>query len=210
MNSMTLTDIKKTKRGSYALFFDGEFQFSVNDDVLISYNLSKDMKVDDCLFCELRRKSDIGRAKNKAYRYLSVRAHSREELKKKLEREFDALTSESAVEDIEKLGYVDDYSYAKSCFDYVITRKKMSCRQAENYLANKGIDREIISEILCDYKNSERAVLDEIIENKYMDKLNKKDYNKVFTSLVRKGFSPKDISDALQTFIEEDDDRYDY
>jgi len=207
---MTLTDIKKTKRGSYALFFDGEFKFSINDDVLISYKLTKDMIVDDYLFSELQRKSDIGRAKNKAYRYLSMRAHSREELKKKLEREFDPLTSGLAVEDIEKLGYIDDYSYAKSCLDYVIIRKKMSYRQAEKYLSNKGIAREIISEILCDYKNNERAVLEEIIENNYKDKLNIKGYNKVFASLARKGFSPKDISDALQTFIGGDDDEYDY
>ena len=36
----TITDLRQTKQGRIAVFFDGEFDFSVDDETLVQYHLA--------------------------------------------------------------------------------------------------------------------------------------------------------------------------
>ena len=85
-----LTQIKETKKGRLALFLDGEFAFSLDEDTFAAAALHQDDELEDWQIEELRKKSETRRALDKAMDYLSLRDHAAGELYQKLCRKFDA------------------------------------------------------------------------------------------------------------------------
>ena len=101
---MILTDIKQTKKGRYALFCNEKFQFSVDEEILVKYDLKEGMSITEEALSELLSESDFNRAKEKAYRLLTYRNHSRSELTEKLEQSFDEHTACAVAEKMAELG----------------------------------------------------------------------------------------------------------
>jgi len=83
-----LTQIKETKKGRMALFLDGEFAFSLDEDTFAAAALHQDDELEDWQIEELRKKSETRRALDKAMDYLSLRDHAAGELYQKLCRKF--------------------------------------------------------------------------------------------------------------------------
>ena len=77
-----LTQIKETKKGRLALFLDGEFAFSLDEDTFAAAALHQDDELEDWQIEELRKKSETRRALDKAMDYLSLRDHAAGELLK--------------------------------------------------------------------------------------------------------------------------------
>ena len=71
-----LTQIKETKKGRLALFFDGEFAFSLDEDTFADAGLHQDDELEDWQIEELRKKSETRRALDKAMDYLALRDHA--------------------------------------------------------------------------------------------------------------------------------------
>ena len=61
-----LTQIKETKKGRLALFMDGEFAFSLDEDTFAAAALHQDDELEDWQIEELRKKSETRRALDKA------------------------------------------------------------------------------------------------------------------------------------------------
>ena len=60
-----LTQIKETKKGRLALFFDGEFAFSLDEQTFSDAALHQDDLLEDWQIEELRKKSETRRALDK-------------------------------------------------------------------------------------------------------------------------------------------------
>ena len=60
-----LTQIKETKKGRLALFFDGEFAFSLDEQTFADAALHQDDLLEDWQIEELRKKSETRRALDK-------------------------------------------------------------------------------------------------------------------------------------------------
>mgnify|MGYP000131565879 CR=1 FL=1 len=99
-----LTQIKETKKGRLALFLDGEFAFSLDEDTFAAAALHQDDELEDWQIEELRKKSETRRALDKAMDYLSLRDHAAGELYQKLCRKFDAHSAAYAVARAGELG----------------------------------------------------------------------------------------------------------
>ena len=76
----TLTAITETKRGRYALFFDGEFAFSLDEDTFAACALHAGDELTEAEIYDLRQKSDARRALDKAMDLLALRDHPAGEL----------------------------------------------------------------------------------------------------------------------------------
>ena len=68
-----LTQIKETKKGCMALFFDGEFAFSLDADTFAKADLHEEDLLEEWQIEDLRKQSDTRRALDKAMDYLSLR-----------------------------------------------------------------------------------------------------------------------------------------
>ena len=108
-----LTQIKGTKKGRLALFLDGEFAFSLDEDTFAAAALHQDDELENWQIEELRKKSETRRALDKAMDYLSLRDHAAGELYQKLCRKFDAHSAAYAVARAGELGLLNDVSFAR-------------------------------------------------------------------------------------------------
>jgi regulatory protein len=91
----------------------------------------------------------LKRAKNTAYRYLTIRPRSRKELEDKLnDREFPADVISSVLDHVSRLGYLDDRAFAAQWAASRVRSRGFGSRRIGQELRNKGIGRDTIKETL--------------------------------------------------------------
>ena len=184
-----LTQIKETKKGRLALFFDGEFAFSLDENTFADAALHQDDDLEDWQIEELRKKSDTRRALDKAMDYLALRDHAAGELYQKLCRKFDAHSAAYAVARAGELG---------------LLRKRKSRREIMQDLNAKGIDRdtaaEVVEELFAetdDGENPEVETARALVQRQYASKLAAGKRDQVAAALARRGFSHAVIREVL-------------
>lgn len=203
-----LTQIKETKKGRLALFLDGEFVFSLDEETFARANLHEGDDLEAWQVEDLRKQSDTRRALDKAMDYLSLRDHASGELYQKLCRKFDAPSAAYAVARAGELGLLDDAGFARRRAAELL-RKRKSRREILTDLAAKGIDRDTAAEAVealyeCDEEGEdpELATARALVQRHYAAKLAAGKRDQVAAALARRGFSHAIIREAL---AEEDD-----
>lgn len=203
-----LTQIKETKKGRQALFLDGEFVFSLDEETFARANLHEGDDLESWQVEDLRKQSDTRRALDKAMDYLSLRDHASGELYQKLCRKFDAPSAAYAVARAGELGLLDDAGFARRRAAELL-RKRKSRREILTDLAAKGIDRDTAAEAVealyeCDEEGEdpELATARALVQRHYAAKLAAGKRDQVAAALARRGFSHAIIREALA----EDDD----
>lgn len=92
---------------------------------------------------------ELKRAKNTAYRYLTLRPRSRAEVEKKLaDRGFPPDIVGSVIDHLLRLGYLDDLAFARQWAAARVRSRGFGRRRIEQELRNRGIDRELVREAL--------------------------------------------------------------
>lgn len=203
-----LTQIKETKKGRLALFLDGEFVFSLDEETFARANLHEGDDLESWQVEDLRKQSDTRRALDKAMDYLSLRDHASGELYQKLCRKFDAPSAAYAVARAGELGLLDDAGVARRRAAELL-RKRKSRREILTDLATKGIDRDTAAEAVealyeCEEEGEdpELATARALVQRHYAAKLAAGKRDQVAAALARRGFSHAIIREALA----EDDD----
>ena len=175
-----LTQIKETKKGRLALFFDGEFAFSLDEQTFADAALHQDDLLEDWQIEELRKKSETRRALDKAMDYLSLRDHAAGEL-----------------------GLLNDAGFARRRAAELL-RKRKSRREILNDLSAKGIDRdtaaEVVEELFAENDDGESPELETaraLVARQYASKLAAGKRDQVAAALARRGFSHAVIREVL-------------
>lgn len=89
--------------------------------------------------------------------YLASRMRTVQEVRKRLkEREYDAAEAEEAVRELIDLGYLDDYAYAVSYYEYNREKKRGSLR-AMRELIEKGVAEETAKNAREDFLYSNKV-----------------------------------------------------
>ena len=91
----------------------------------------------------------LKRAKNTAYRYLTIRPRSRVEVERKLQdREFPPDIVSSVIDHLIKLGYLNDEQFARQWAASRVRSRGFGRRRLEQELRSKGVSRDTIKETL--------------------------------------------------------------
>ena len=91
----------------------------------------------------------LKRAKNTAYRQLTIRPRSRKELADKLrDREFPDHIVDAVLEHVTRLGYLDDAQFSAQWAASRVRSRGFGRRRLEQELRIKGISRDIIKDTL--------------------------------------------------------------
>ena len=175
-----LTQIKETKKGRMALFFDGEFAFSLDADTFAKADLHEEDLLEEWQIEDLRKQSDTRRALDKAMDYLSLRDHAAGELY-----------------------LLNDADFARRRAAELL-RKRKSRREILLDLTAKGIDRDTAAEAVealyaeaDDGEDPELANARALVERHYAAKLAAGKRDQVAAALARRGFSHSVIRAAL-------------
>jgi regulatory protein len=151
--------------------------------------------------------NEIEKAKETAFRFLSYRPRSVEEIRRKLkEKNFSPLTIKRTLSKIEELGYLNDRNFAYDFACFSIENKQWGIIRIRDTLAHKGISQEIIThttakiEEIYDFTQVARRAL----EAKFThfgspQPADKKIRNRAVNYLRRKGFSWNIILSVIQS-----------
>jgi len=141
------------------VFVDGRFLLGVNASVVFQMGLEPEQELEPVQLEELQSEAGLQQAVDRAYNYLSYRPRSREEVRRYLRRkETPPETIEAALARLDRLDLINDHSFASF---WVESREQFSPRGAralKNELRMKGVEREVVEEIIDDEKDEERAL----------------------------------------------------
>lgn len=207
-----LTQIRETKKGRCALFFDGEFAFSLDADTFAAADLHTGDELEPWEIEALRAKSETRKAVEKAMDLLALRDHASGELYRKLCRSFDEQSAAAAVAKMQELALLDDAAAARRRTAELMRRRK-SRRAILEDLSAKGIDRDTaaaaVEELFVEPEEGqdpELANARALVERHYAAKLAQGKRQQVAAALARRGFSHSTIRQALADAAPEAED----
>ena len=150
------------------------------------------------------RRAPSGTALDAGLRLLARRAHSRVELRRKLERRGHELPEvEAALRRLTELGYVDDAAYARGLVRRRSVARGPLALAAE--LSAKGIDRAGIAEALQDVdEESQLAAATRLAERLYAEKPlpgYQEMLDRIGSKLIRRGFSSSVVRAACRAVL---------
>lgn len=205
-----ITTQKKNKH-RYNIFIDygthEEYAFSVDEDVLITYELRKGLPLTEEFITEIESADRQQTAYNKVLRYLSYRMRTEQEVRTYLQKE--ELTEEHIdiiVERLKKNGFLDDLQFAEM---FVRSRLNNSAKGPEvirQELESKGIKSKYIRIALEQFSRDEERLKAIHLAKKRINRRSndsfQKQINKIKAYLMRNGFSKDAISHAVQEILD--------
>ncbi len=152
----------------------------------------------------LRERYAVPRAKKYALSILSKRDKTEQEIREKLKKSYhDDRSVQDAVDYLTKMGYLDDFSYAR---DYFYSKRgKKSFRQIIFELEGKGIKHETIQFAMEEEGGQKPEDLRPAFQ-KYAAKFSgeeRKSRQKIYAHFVRKGYAPGLVQKLLNEYESE-------
>lgn len=197
---MTITAIEPRRKGLSALYIDGEFAMKLDTQTLLENRFDVGRDIDDEELHEIISLSNERRAKEKALWLISYRDHSKKELADKIRRTCDEDSAQKAVDRLEELGLVNDEGFARRYAEQLIFSKHMSKRGVSYELSRKGIDKELVQEILEDIDVDENEEIKAVLEKKYRNLDDEKTRRRAVAALQRLGYGWDSIRRAMDDY----------
>lgn len=201
---MQITAVEPRRKGLSALYIDGEFAMNLDTQTLIEHRFTVGKEIDDDDLHEIIALSNEHRAKEKALWLISYRDHSKKELTDKIKRTYDEEFAEKAVNRLEELGLINDEGFAKRYAEQLLQNKKMSKRAVARELAFKGIDKDIIDDILEEIDVDTHEQIRTVLNKKYKNLSDEKIKRRAVSALQRLGHSWDDIRQVIEEYTEDD------
>lgn len=195
MPKITKIEIQKKNKGRYSIYLDDTFAFGIHEDVLINYNLSKGMVLDEEFIENVLKFEEMKKASNYALKYISYRPRSEKQVIDKMrQNDYENELIEYAINEMKRFGYIDDKQFALTYARDKINIKNIGKQRLISELIQKGIHRDIIDEVIKEVidkdEEYERALT---IALKKMRIYRNDDYNakkrKLANTLANKGYS---------------------
>lgn len=203
---MELTAAEPRRRGLVQLYLDGEPGPKIDQEVFLLSRLKPGDWLEEEGLEELVERSDARRAREKALYLLEHRSHSKRELTEKIARTAASRqAAQAAADHLEELGLLDDQAYAESCAKELFLRKRYGARRVRQELARKGIDREIIDQVLALYEDQDPGeAISLVLERRYPQwRQDERVRRRAVAALQRLGYSYEQIRSALGGLEEE-------
>ncbi|MGN1400051.1 MAG: recombination regulator RecX [Bacillus sp. (in: firmicutes)] len=199
--------VGKKNKSRYNIFIDKgegeEYGFSVSEEVLVKMDLRKGKEIDELDMMEISYQEDIQKAYSLALLYLSHRMRSEQEVVRHLkEKEFEDHIIKEVLHKLYQHKYLDDLAFAVA-----LVRTRMNAGEKgpsiiRMDLAQKGVADQIVEEALTEYSDDlqfehvSRQVAKLAKQKGKTSSVELK--RKMEQTLIRKGFSPYIIAEAIQ------------
>ena len=167
-----------------AVYIDGEYAMKLDTFALAKSGVKVGSEIDDDRLHEIVIESNLSRAKEKALYLLEYRSRSRNELVEKIKPLYGDDAAEAAAE--------------------LFRRKKYAPKRVGYELLRKGIDREIIDEVIEELTPDPEEQIRSLLETKFRNKLGDiKSRRKTANALAALGYSYYDINSVLSEYEDE-------
>lgn len=198
---MELTAAEPRRRGFVQLFLDGEAAVKLDAQVFLQSGLKPGDQVSDQELFELIQASDARRAQEKALYLLEYRNYSKRELTEKIARTAASReAAQAAAGRMEELGLIDDRRFGEDYARELFSRKGYGARRAAQELRRKGLDQELVQELVEKYGSPEQSGenIRRVLEKKYPGwREDEKARRRAFAALQRLGYSYQEVREAM-------------
>ena len=192
----TITKITQQKKNKerYNIFLDEEYALSVDESLIIKYQLTKGLVIENGALNDLVHDDEVKKAFNRGLNFISFRMRSESELKKKLvEKEFSDNVIDEAIQKLKYYGFINDETFTASLIENQKTSSKKGPMAIRQELTKKGIDKNLQDEFLEIYNEEEQieiaSIVAEKLKNQHSTKTPLQVKQKIQDTLTRKGFS---------------------
>lgn len=191
-----ITKITRQKRNEerYNIYVNEEYAFSVDENILVQYGLTKGKTLDEWTIGDIGFDDEVSRAFNRALGYLTYQMRSEDEVRKKLlAAEFGEAVIHEAIHKLTRLGFLNDTEYSKAFVDTKKNTMKKGPRAIQQELKRKGIDDDTREQALAHFDEVEQLKLATQLADKKLRQETKKtpmqQKQKIQEFLLRKGYS---------------------
>jgi len=196
--------VQQKRRNRCSIFLDDAFAFGLNEDVVFQYGLKKGDELTDNQIEEILVSEEKKAVKERALNLLSFRDRSEKELRTKLKQAgFQESNIDSAIDELKRLRFIDDRKFAINFAHSKMTTKPMGAFLLRRELTLKGIDEEIITQVIeAIFGETDQLALalriarQKIHQIKELDEPKKK--RRVSDLLLRRGFNWDVVSHVLE------------
>ncbi len=202
---MIITSIERNESNNkYDIFIDGEYFFSVSDEIFYSLGLYEKKEMTAKELDYIRKTALFKEAKYTAIKYISTRNRTARDITSKLRS--CGYDNEIILEVIDYLttnSYVNDQQFARK---YIIDRLKFNPKSKNMLgfeLERKGIQRNIIEDTLNQYDFHELELAINLVNKKYgkstknFNNIDDKTKRRIVSFLLNKGFNYDIVFEAL-------------
>ena len=190
----TITAIKQQKReGRVNIYLDGKFAFGIDLENFIKHDLRIEQELTTKEIAEITGAAELQKTYEKILRFAMLRPRSEKELTDWLKRKKTPEEMHGRLfKKLKKLDLIDDEKFARWWVDQRLEFKPRGTRALASELYQKGIDRQIIQDVLENTEMDEVAMAKELVKKnaykwKRYDEQKRKEKMQAF--LARKGFN---------------------
>jgi regulatory protein len=187
---MKITSIRRQTNNPQrvSIFIDGKYQFSLNLDELLEQRIKTGDELSKAEIKRLKKISADGKLKAMTLKWLTNRPHSTRELRDYLQRKkIDTNLMEAITKEFANKGYLDDRKFGQ-WFIEVLKKRSKSNRVIRAELYKKGLDREVIEELMANEAANETIRLKALISKKLKLPRYRNNHQKLKQYLAARGF----------------------
>ncbi len=156
---ITALEPQATNAERVNVYVDGRFLLGASATVVLQMGLELEQELSPDQLEQLRSEEALQQAVERAYNYLSYRPRSREEVRRYLRRkETSPEIIEAALERLDRLELVNDHAFASYWAESREQFNPRGARAIKNELRMKGVEREVVEEMISDEKDEELSL----------------------------------------------------
>lgn len=210
---ITSVEVQKNNPHRFNIFLDGQFAFGADEDTVVNFRLIPGKVIEEVSLQKILFEVEVGKLMERMYSLFNIRRRSEKEIRdylknlsfKRKMKEMEQISSivvESLIEKLKQKKMLDDQQFAKSWVEARRRSKNKGVIAIKSELFQKGIDKEIVAQVLNGLtQEGEEDLAIKAIEKKMrgwkgLPKIEFK--KKAYGFLQRKGFT----SDIVITVIE--------
>jgi len=202
-----ITKIKPQKNKKRVnIHLDGKFGFGIDLENFVKLGLKVEQELSEREVEEIIKKAEFQKTYDKLVRFATLRPRSEKEVNDWLRKYkvHESIHKELFIR-LKRLDLLDDRKFAQWWVEQRITFRPRGKRALSFELRQKGIDRDLINQILNEAKIDEQKIASQLLKKKKYkwEKLGKlKARKKMSEFLARKGFSWTVIKESIDVFSE--------
>lgn len=205
---MKITELSPYKGTTWQITTESGGKIFIGQRTVEKMNLKKGMELPDSAIESIKEEDLERKSRERAMYLLSGRDYGFVELFRKLEKTYPKEMCLRTCKLMAEKGLVNDREYAFRLGKQLFGIKKESAVAVRYKLTQKGIPKDIISDVIDAYCEDDEAVKDRIkalVEKKYKRYLtDEAGVRKVKNALARLGYGYSEINSALKEFDNED------
>lgn len=205
----TVTRISEQKRtpNRRSVYLDGGFAFGCNLNVVARFFLREGLVISSEQIEQIQRGELRQECLDAAFRSIQTRLHSRAELKRKLmKKQWGESVVEGVLEDLKRLGYIDDAKFATAKATSAANLKHHGPRRALGELLRAGVKSDVAKiSLAAVYEKSDSTAVATALAERQVNRLKRLDpavaRRRLIGMLQRRGFDYDTIKPVVESVL---------